>query len=332
MRAMRISLALCVLAWCGAGGAAQGAPKRVYVVHSYHEGQVEHVDEMSRGIRDALKDTGAELEFFYMDTKRHTDEEGKRDAGRRAQQKALEFRPDVVLTMDDDAQKYFAVEYSARPDAAPLVFSGVNGEASDYGFPKDNVTGVLERPVLTESIELLQKISPDARKLVLLGDATPTTSGFFRYAKTLKVPAEILAYEQPETFDQFKDAVRKYDGQGDACGVYTVRALRVKEGSDERVAEQDVIAWLQSNSRHPTVGFFDSAAKSGILCGIAVSMYEQGHAAAVIAKGILEGRRPSDFPVRATPNGRIMLNLVTAEHMGLKVRYSIIQNAKEVVR
>jgi hypothetical protein len=278
---MRVCEALGVLLLVGTAAAAPAAPQRVYVVHSYHEGQVEHVEEMSRGIRDALQDAGVELEFFYMDSKQHTDEAWKRDAGRRALRRAAEFKPDVVLTMDDDAQKFFAVQYSARPDTAPLVFSGVNGEAADYGFPKDNVTGILERPILTESVELLQKISPDVRKLVLLGDSTPTTTGFFRYARTLTVPADILAYEQPETFDQFKETVRKYDPQVDAWGIYTVRALRVRDGSDERVPEQDVVKWLQGNSQHPTVGFFGSAAKGGVLCGIAVSMYDQGYAAAL---------------------------------------------------
>ena len=316
---------------CAARGAS-AETRKVYVVHSYHEGQVEHVDEMSRGIVDALKGADVAITYFYMDTKRHTDEAWKQEAGRKALEQALELKPDVVITMDDDAQKYFAMDYSARPDAAPLVFSGVNMDMADYGFPKENVTGVLERPHLVESIELLQKICPNVKKIVLLADVTPTTEGFYRYAKTLHPPVEILGYEEAETFEQFQETVRKYENQADAFGLYVLRAVRVEPGSDERVPEKDLIEWLHANSTLPTVGFFDTAAKSGVMCGICVSMFEQGYAAGVIARQILEGKRPTDFEVKPTTDGRIMLNLQTAERKGVKVRYSIIQNAKEVIR
>ena len=102
----------------------------------------------------------------------------------------------------------------------------------------------------------------------------------------------------------------------------------IDEGRAVKMAD-DVAAF---QGRRPTVGFFDTAAESGLLCGISVSMKEQGYAAGKIARGILGGRRPGDFPVRPTSNGRIQLNLVAAERLGIMIPYHIIRNAVVVVK
>ena len=306
--------------------------QRVLVVHSYHEGQLGHVDEMTAGIEDALAGSGAQIEYVYMDTKRHSDLEWKQQAGVLAARRVEDFKPDVVITMDDNAQEFFAAEYAKRPDSPPFVFSGVNGKAEKFGFPRDNVTGVLERPNLVESLELLQKIVPSVKRVVMLSDKSPTTDGCWDYAKTLKLPVEVVAYEQPLTFDEWKAVVLKYQDSADAFGIYVSRTVHVSAQDETCVPDTELIAWLNEHNKLPTVGFFDTSAKIGIMCGICVSMREQGYVAGKIARGILEGKHPNDFTIAPTTNGRIMLNLKTAEALGIKVRYGIIQNAEEVIR
>ncbi len=312
--------------------AAPGETPRVLVVHSYHETQIGHVVEMTEGIEEALRNSGADIEYVHMDTKRRTSPEWKQRAGQIALEKALAMQPDVVITMDDNAQEYFAKDYAQRPDAAPVVFSGVNADPAKYGFPRPNVTGVIERPNAVESIELLQKIRPEVQRILMLADKSPTTDGFFEYAKTLSLPAEVLAYEQPLTFDEWKATIKKYENQVDALGIYVIRTIRRSADSEECVPEEELIAWINDHVALPTVGFFDTAAKSGILCGVAVSMKEQGYAAGRIAQGILAGRAPESFEVTPTRRGRIMLNLKTAQTQRIRVDYDVIQRAGEVVR
>ncbi|MCP4692692.1 MAG: hypothetical protein GY859_31920 [Desulfobacterales bacterium] len=323
---------LCLFQAGAARAAEPDAMKRVLVVHSYHETQEGHVVEMTAGIEEALAESDVLIKYFHMDTKRKKDLEWKKKAGRMAARMMEEFKPVLVITMDDNAQQFFAKNYAGKKDAPIFVFGGVNADPAKYGFPAENVTGVLERPNVRESIELLQKIVPDVKKMVILSDKSPTTDSFCDYSKKLELPVEVLAYEQPRTFAEWKAAIGKYADRVDGFGIYVIRTIQRSREDKTHVHESELMAYLNENYKTPSVGFFDSAARAGVLCGISVSMKEQGYAAAKIAAAILKGARPADFTVAPTSKGRILLNLKTAEKLGVQVRYRIIRNAVEVIK
>ncbi|MGD9946943.1 MAG: ABC transporter substrate-binding protein [Desulfobulbus sp.] len=307
-------------------------PRKILVVHSYHQNQLEHVVEMDKGIEDALTGGNYQIRSFYMDTKRRTDEQWKQSAGKQAQKIVVEYRPEVVITMDDNAQQYFAKDYAGKPGPPWFVFSGVNKQPEEYGFPAVNVTGVLERPNVRESIELLLKIQPQVQRLLIMADKSATTDPLIAYCKTLSLPVTVVAYEQPLTLIAWKKALDTYRDQIDAVGLYVLRTITRSATDTTKVSEQELIRIINENYHLPTVGFFDSAAGSGILCGVSVSMREQGVAAGHIAKEILAGKRPDDFQVHPTDQGRIQLNLHTAEYLGIQIPYSIIKRAELVIR
>lgn len=305
--------------------------KKVLVVHSYHKTQKGHVDEMSEGIEEALRGTRVKIKYFHMDTKRKNNIEWKKEAGDMAMQLVEEFKPHIVITMDDNAQQYFAKYYAGKKSPI-FVFGGVNAEPAKYGFPAKNVTGVIERPNIRESVELLQKIKPGIKKMVMLSDKSPTTDAFKEYAKKLNLPVKVVAYEQAVTFKDWKTMIRKYRNKVDAFGVYVIRTIQRSDSDNTHVDETELISYLVNNCKLPSVGFFDTSAKIGILCGISVSMKEQGYAAAKIAREIINGKKPKDFKVVPTTKGRIQLNLKTAEKLGIDIRYNIIRNATVVVK
>lgn len=312
--------------------AAPPSPPRVLVVHSYHAEQREHVVEMTKGIEEALQGVNCRLRFFHMDTKRHTGEEWKRTAGAKAKEIMAKFHPEVVISMDDNAQQYFAKDYAGKPGPPWFVFGGVNMEPEVYGFPAVNVTGVIERPNVLESIELLLKIQPQVKRILIMADKSVTTDPMIAYCKTLQLPVTVVAYEQPTTLAAWKAALENYRDRIDAVGLYVVRTITRSATDSTKVPEQELIRLINQHYRLPTVGFFDSAAESGVLCGVSVSMREQGFATGRIAEKILEGKRPGDFHVEPTHQGRIQLNLQTAEHLGIQIPYGIIKRAEVVVR
>ena len=308
------------------------APK-ILVVHSYHEDQLEHVVEMTKGIEAALVGVDCQLRFFYMDTKRNNTEQWKRTAGRKAKRIVAEYRPQVVITLDDNAQQYFAKDYAGGQSPPYFVFSGVNSEPAQYGFPAVNVTGVLERPNVVESIELLQKIRPEVKRLLVLADKSETTDPLIAYCKTLKLPVIVVAYEQPLTLEAWKAVLEQYHTQVDAVGLYVIRTIARSTADPSKVPEQELVGMINEQYKLPTVGFYDSAAESGILCGVTVSMKEQGRAAGQIARELLEeGKKPGDFAIKPTDHGRIQLNLRTAEQLGIQIPYGMIKRADVVIR
>lgn len=311
---------------------SHAAAPKILVVHSYHEDQLEHVVEMTKGIEEALAGAHCQLRSYYMDTKRNNTEEWKRTAGREAKRIVAEYRPQVVITLDDNAQMYFAKDYAGEPSPPYFVFSGVNGEPAQYGFPAANVTGVLERPNVLESIELLQKIRPDVKKLLILADKSESSDPLIAYCQTLKLPLTVVAYEQPLTLEAWKAVLEQYHTQVDAVGLYVIRTIAREATGLTKVPEQELVRMINEQYKLPTVGFYDSAAESGILCGVSVSMKEQGRAAGQIARELLEGKKPGDFAIKPTDHGRIQLNLRTAEQLGIQIPYGMIKRADVIIR
>ena len=315
------------------GSVLASGNNRVLVVHSYHKTQKGHVVEMDQGIAEAFTGANADLRYVYMDTKLRNDDAWKREAGRLATGEMERFLPRVVIAMDDNAQAYFVTMNMHRENAPAFVFGGVNAGIAAYGYPQPNVTGVLERPNIRESLELLLKIKPDVKSVLMISDKSRTTDLFVAYCKTLDLPVRIAGYVQARTLGDWERIIKAYRGKVDGFGVYVLRTVREKAaGKSRSVSETRLVEILNQRGRLPTVGFFDTTAESGLLCGISVSMKAQGLAAGQMARSILEGKSPEDFPIEPTRRGRIQLNLKTAEQLGLTMDWSIISKADVVVR
>jgi ABC-type uncharacterized transport system substrate-binding protein len=335
MRVLTYSGVALLALWGGfclfATGALAETP-RVLVVHSYHQEQTEHVVEMTKGVEEALAGADCRLRYFHMDAKRNTSEAWKRAAGQEARRIVAEDRPQVVIAMDDIAQQYFAKDYAGAAGPPWFVFGGVNDEPGKYGFPAANVTGVLERPNVAESVELLLKIRPEVKRMLVLADKSETTNPLIAYCKTLSLPVTVVAYEQPLTLEAWKATLDRYRDRIDAIGLYVIRTIARSATDPTKVPEEELVRMINEQYGLPTVGFFDSAAESGVLCGVSVSMKEQGRAVGQIARELLAGKTPADFAVRPTDHGRIQLNLRTAERLGVRVPYGVIKRAEVVVR
>ncbi|MBM3298742.1 MAG: hypothetical protein FJY85_02165 [Deltaproteobacteria bacterium] len=142
-------------------GAAQRQPEQkhkgkiILLVNSYHEGY-EWSDGIEKRAREVLDGTGVELRFFRMDTKRNNSVEFGKEAGLKAKAFVDELKPDVVIAADDNVQKYLVVPF-LKDTSLPVVFCGVNWDASMYGFPCKNVTGMVEVDMIQELLELLRR-------------------------------------------------------------------------------------------------------------------------------------------------------------------------------
>ena len=116
--------------------------KKVLYIDSYHQGYA-WSDGITKGIEEALKDSGAELKVHRMDTKKKPSEEFKKEAAEKAKALIEEYKPDVVIASDDNAAKYLIAPYY-KDSEQPFVFCGVNWDAGVYGFPTANITGMVD--------------------------------------------------------------------------------------------------------------------------------------------------------------------------------------------
>ena len=135
--------------------------KKILFIDSYHEGYA-WSDGITRGVQNALKETGASLKVIRMDTKRHADEAFKLEAAQKAKAVIDDFKPDVVIAADDNVSKYLIAPFF-KGAALPFVFCGVNWDASGYGFPAANITGMLEVTPVPQLIEQLKPLAKGSR-------------------------------------------------------------------------------------------------------------------------------------------------------------------------
>ena len=136
--------------------------KKILFINSYHEGY-EWSDGISAAINESFEDTGVELRFFYMDTKRNPEEDFKNQSAHDAKAVLDFFDPDVVITSDDNAFKYLIMPYY-RNATLPFAFCGINWDISAYeGAPYTNTAGMIEVVPIVELVDCLKNYSSGTR-------------------------------------------------------------------------------------------------------------------------------------------------------------------------
>ena len=315
-----VVLSVCIMG-CGKPG------KKALLIFSYHP-EYPWVAEETKGAEDVLKGRKVTIEKFYMDTKRRTDLEWMEKKAAEAMKKIEESKPDVVIVFDDNACGLVAVKYIGK--TLPFVFCGMNGEPEDFGFPAENITGVIERPLTSESIELLKRLVPDARKGAIITDNSATSQKVIARVKKMSFPIEIEEFYTTNDFDDWKAKVKELQSKVDTIGYYMYHTLK-KPGDKLSLAPEEVIGWTLENSTLPGFETFDFPIRDGILCGVVVSGYEQGKAAAEMAIEILDGKKPLDIPIRCPAKGKPMVNATRAKELGIDIPLDVLDEA-EIVR
>ena len=292
------------------------AGKKILWVSSYHSG-MEWQDGIGRGIQNALEGTGIEFKSFELDTKNHPET---------AEQKALEaknlideFKPDLIITSDDNAQKYLVVPY-LMDSGIPIVFCAVNWEAASYGYPTPTITGMVEVDLVTSLVDVLKSYA-DGDLVGHIGLATETfTKNSDNYNKRF-FNGEMRVYAA-ESFDDFRTLFHQAQDEVDILLVANLDGMPGWTQEDQK-------KFMEENTRIPT-GYFDSYLTPNVLVTMGKVPEEQGEYAVKTALEIFDGKSPSEIPIVANGKGNLGLNLIIAEKLGVVFSPSLLKNASVV--
>lgn len=324
-----LALLLMLVNAASATAADEGFPgRKVLVVHSYDRGFAWTAD-IDDALQRALLPRQVQIRTFFMDTNLRTRDADIAAAGRKAADIMLEFRPDVVIVSDDNAQKHFAARYAGNASAPSFVFCGVNKAPDTYGYPAVNVTGVTENLAWAKGLELLRRLKPSVRKIAVLMDVRPSS---LTEADKMKSsgPSDIQAsWFAIDSFQEWRQRVRTASSEYDALAVLTCHNLTDEQG--RIVPTEQVMHWTRDNAALPSLGFFDYAVADGALCGVIQTGFEHGTLAAALALRILGGERAGDIPVVTQTRGLIMLNSFTARKLGIEIPHRLAQEAAAIV-
>lgn len=170
---------------------------RVAFVNSYHRGY-EWSDGIERGFLKALgildsaggdsyEQGPLQVRLFRMDAKAHPDEPFQTTRAEAIHQQLQKWRPDVIVAADDDASKWLVVPYY-KGGTVPVLFCGLNWDASVYGFPTTNVTGMVEVASVRPLIEQLSQHTKGRRMGFLGADVRSEIKELGFYRRSLGIP------------------------------------------------------------------------------------------------------------------------------------------------
>ena len=323
---LRLLLILVLLVSCSSYAISKEQSKILFV-NSYHKGY-RWSDEIEKGVRKALrvkavgdrlisqKANGVELKLFRMDTKINLSEVFKKEAALAAKKIIEEWQPDVVIASDDNASKYLVAPYYKNTDL-PIVFCGINWDASAYGFPVSNITGMIEIDPLLETIAILNQYSKGTRIGYLGSDDISNQKKLPFHKELLKI--DYTDGKLISTFDEWKREYLRLQASVDMLIIFSPIGIT---GWNDKEAANFIIA----NTTIPS-GNIEQHTSHLALVGRVKLAEEQGWWAGKAALEILKDISPADIPVAKNKHSKVYLNMVLAKHLGVKFPMELIKNA-----
>ncbi|HEB69897.1 MAG TPA: hypothetical protein ENI88_09810 [Desulfobulbus sp.] len=298
---------------CIASG--QTNKKKILYIDSYSMDYVWSAD-ITAGIQSVLagrKDI--KLKIFRMDTKRNKSEFYKKHIALQAKKLIDSWQPDVVIASDDNASKYLVAPYY-RGGRLPFVFCGLNWDASVYGFPASNVTGMIEVALYRQTIDMLRQFARGDRIGYLSSDVVTERKALKNISKRFKTHFTVRFVK---TFAELKQAFLELQKETDMILIQECRSVL---GFNHR----EMVHFINKNTTVPT-GALQRYRSHYALLTYAKVGEEQGEYAAKTALEILAGKSPQEIPVTANKKAKIYLNMLLAKKLGIKFPLELIENA-----
>jgi ABC-type uncharacterized transport system substrate-binding protein len=315
-------LAFIIVASAGTGVAqAQDLHgRKVLFIDSYDESYPWSAD-ITRAIRSVMDEAGVSLRISRMKTKSNSAEEYIITKGVELKVLINSYQPDVVIACDDNAARYVVAPY-LRNTATPVVFCGINWDAGKYGFPADNVTGMVEFNPVAEIIAILKAAGGNPERIGVLAPDNETERADIVGAKEM-LGVTFRHVRHVQTFAEWKAAYVDLQGKVDMLVVQNNAGIA---GWDDAEAARVVNAATTTltASFNPWMAPYAAViyAKIGT---------EQGRWAAQTALRILDGAKPADIPLAHNKENALLINARLHRMSPLKIPPAYFAAAAQVI-
>jgi putative ABC transport system substrate-binding protein len=237
---------------------------------------------------------------------------------------------DLIVATGGDVS---AMAAKSATSTIPIVFTSIARDPVELGLiaslarPGGNVTGFsgLIIELSPKRVELLSELVPQARVIALLvNPSNPSTERAVRdvqeAARAKGVQLQVLkAGSESEIDAAFASLVQLPAG-----------AL-VVAGDAFFASRRDQLAALASRHAVPAIYPLRQFAVAGGLISYGPSLVVIWRQAGIYAGRILNGAKPADLPVQQPTTFELVVNLKTAQQLGLTVPPSILSRADEVI-
>ena len=298
----------------------QAASYKILVVMSYEEENPWCI-QIKAGI-DSVLAGSSDIKYFYMDTKKNF--EGGTQKAKEAYQIYKRFQPDGVIAADDNAQSMFVLPYLKDKDKTPVMFCAVNAEPEKYGYPASNVSGILERDFISESIAFAKQLVPSIHTVGFLAKDSPTGRAIRNQVKIESDTylAKFAGFKLVKTIKETLAVLEEYKKTCDALFITSTNGILDTDGKplDNEQVTKTVIKYYKK----PLIGANDFHVRYGVLCAVVKSGNAQGRMSAEMLLKTIKGTPVKDIPVTKNKYGKRMLNVMTMKELGIKPKRRVL--------
>jgi len=302
-----------------ADSAAVSHTARVLILHSYHHGY-SRTDGLGAGISQVFSQSGMNIQEMveYLDAFRlgSTPQYPQFLAGKRESLRAMltATPPDLVLLTDKKAMEFWTENSSELAASVPVIFCGVRDAVPRQLQEQGLVSGVVERPMFTDTVEAAIGLVPKASKLLVLGGKTLG----FDVVKTMlesdlaSLSSKIAVEYMPDVEIAFIE--QRLAGLGPEWIVLAVG--RPRKGG-RFLTGQEAAERVSKASPVPVFVTWSSWSGHGPVGGNIIVPEDQGAEAARMALEVIRGTRPGTMPPEVTARGHFIFDHAALKRFGL---------------
>jgi ABC-type uncharacterized transport system substrate-binding protein len=213
----------------------------------------------------------------------------------------------------------------------PIVFTLVPdpvgaGYVESLARPGGNATGFtnMEYGISVKWLELLKEIAPGVKRAAVIRDPALASGtgqlGALQGASALGLDLSPIGLRD---LSEMEHAIATFARRPNGGLVVTASALSI--------AHRGLIITLAARHKLPAVYPAPFFGTDGGLISYGADFPDQYRQAASYVDRILKGEKPADLPVQAATKFRLVINLKTAQALGLTVPPSLLARADEVI-
>jgi putative tryptophan/tyrosine transport system substrate-binding protein len=253
-----------------------------------------------------------------------------------------DLRPELLLEAARDLVRLNTnVIYAATPEAVaavrnattsiPIVAMDLESDPVAKGYvkslarPGGNMTGMfLDIPELSgKQVGLLKEIVPHLSRIAIFGIPSlnaPQFAATETAARALALEAEVI---EVRVADDFERALETAQTKHVEAGILLSSPLVF--ASSKQIGE------LAIAKRLPLISLFAEFPKGGGLMAYGPNLYDMRRRLGHYVAKILHGAKPSDLPIQRPERFDLVINLKTAEALGISVPPVLLATADEVI-
>ena len=282
----------------------------------------ESLDEATQGFIDGLKEAG------YVDGENvKIDFQNANGEPSTAQQICELFESngyDLVLANATPAAQS-AVNVFQDTDV-PVLFTSVTdavgaGLVLSNEAPGKNVTGTLDMPDISQQIQIIRDILPEAKTLAILYTSSEPNSKI--QADEAKAAAEKIGFtvilQGASSSNDYQQVIESVADKADAAYIPSDNGF----ASAMATVNQTAV-----NHQLPVFCAVEAMVKEGGIATYAIDYYELGKQTAKQAVRILNGEKASEIPVEMQKEYALVVNEEFANSVGVEIPQEILDKAK----